>query len=114
MAYQITNSVRSGSIIRVVNDTLTVNIANLSASASETVTETHIRGVTWSTNSSITITRNSEIVLNLYYNGTMNFDDYAHLITSNATSDIVIACSAGTIVLDVVKVATYSPALEGM
>lgn len=114
MAYQITNSVRSGSIIRVVNDTVTVNIANLSASASETISEAHIRGVTWSSNSSITVTRNSEVILNLYYNGTMNFDDYAHLITANATSDIVIACPTGTIVMDVAKVATYSPVLEGM
>jgi hypothetical protein len=114
MAYQITNSVRSGSVIRVVDDTLTVNLANLSASTSETVNEAHIRGVAWTTNSAITITRNSQVLLNLYLNGTMNFDDYAHLITANATSDIVINCTYGTVILDIAKVATYSPALEGM
>jgi predicted transcriptional regulator YheO len=114
MAYEITNSVRSGSIIRVVNQSLTVNVANLSATSSETVTDSHIRNVIWSTNTAITVTRNEEIVLNLYGNGTFNLDDYAHLIAANSSSDIVINCPSGTIILDLAKVATYSPSLEGM
>jgi hypothetical protein len=114
MAYQITNSVRSGSIIRVVNDTVTVNLANLSATSSETVFEAHIRGVLWTANTPVTIARSGETLLNLHGSGVFNLDDYAYTISSNASSDIVITCTSGTLILDVSKVASYSPSLEGM
>ena len=54
MAFEITNTNRSSSIIRV-NDagTTTVYLANLSSGANETITSANIRKVAWSTNGSI-------------------------------------------------------------
>ena len=111
MASKITNSTRGSSVIQVTGaDTLTVNVATgLSTSATEIVTDAHIKRVLWSTNGSITIVRNSEKVLELFGGGDMRFSDYGYSITSNSTSDIVITvASGGTLVLEVAKVATYT------
>jgi hypothetical protein len=111
MASKITNSTRGSSVIQVTGaDTLTVNVAsNLSTSATEIVTDAHIKTVCWSTNGSITIVRNSEKVLELYGSGEMRLGDYGYSITSNSSSDIVITvASGGTLVLGVTKIATYT------
>ena len=111
MATKITNSTRGTSVIQVTGaDTLTVNVAtSLNTSATEIVSEAHIKRALWSTNGSITIVRNSEKVLELYGSGDMRFSDYGYSITTNSTSDIVITvASGGTLVLEVAKVATYT------
>jgi hypothetical protein len=111
MASKITNSTRGSSVIQVTGaDTLTVNVAtSLATSATEIVTDAHIKTVTWSTNGSITIVRNSEKVLELYGSGEMRLGDYGYSITSNSSSDMVITvASGGTLVLEVTKIATYT------
>lgn len=116
MAYKITNSLRSPSIIRVVDGSATVNIANLSSNVSlETVNSASIKRAMWSTNGVITIVRNSEPILTLHGSGDMRFSDSGHSITSNNTSDIVITIStSGTVILEVTKDTTYTTPLEGM
>lgn len=116
MAQEIINSLRSSSIIRVVDPgTYTINIANLSASDSETVESASIKRIMWSTNGSISITRNSVPLLSLHYSGDMRFSDYGYSIANNSSSDIVITITTGgSAVVEVTKQATYNPALEGM
>jgi hypothetical protein len=127
----ITNKLRSSSIIRVVEDpfagsTIKANIslANLSASANETVTSAVIKRVLFATyansgaaaNGTVSIIRNNQIVLSVQGNGEMRFDDYAFSISDNAASTIEITSnnSRGTIIIEVVKEATYANSLVGM
>ena len=117
MTIEITNSLRSASIIRVAGaSSETVALANLSSNvAIETVNSASIKRLMWSTNGSITIARNGETLAELFYSGDMRFSDYGHSLAKNSTSPIVITiASGGTIFLEVTKDATYNPALEGI
>ena len=89
MAFEITNTNRSSSIIRV-NDagTTTVFLANLSSGANETITAANIRKVAWSTNGSIQIVRNSVPILQLHNTGTIQFDELNHVIANNNTVEV--------------------------
>ena len=116
MAFDITNTNRSSSIIRVVDaGTTNVFLANLSSGANETVTAANIRRLTWSTNGSIQITRNSVPLLMLHNAGTMMLDELNHSLANNNTQSIVITVNTGgSIVMEVTKTATYATALTGM
>ena len=115
MAYEITNALRSASIIRVVDGVATIPVANLALNANEVVTSASIKRVMWSTNGTITIVRNSEPILTLHGSGDMRLSDSGHSIANNATSDLVITVStSGSVVLEVTKQATYTTPLEGM
>lgn len=111
MATNIKNTTRGASVIQVTGaGTLTVNVAaDLATSNTEIVTEAHIKAAFWSTNGIITITRNSEKVLEVFGSGQMLLTDYGYNITSNSTSDIEITvASGGTLILEVGKVARYT------
>jgi hypothetical protein len=112
MSTEIKNSFKSSSIIRVTDDTLTVNIADLARDSSETVIFADIKRVMWSTNTAITVTRNGSIVLDLFNSGDMRFSDYGYSLSANNVSPIVVAASSGTIVLEVTKESTFSPSLD--
>ena len=116
MPYEITNTQRSASIIRIADaGTTTVALANLAVDANETVTSANIRRLTWSTNGSIQITRNSVPLLMLHNAGTMMLDELNHSLANNNTSSIVITVNTGgSIVMEVTKSATYATALTGM
>ena len=110
MAYEITNSPRSTSIIRVIDPgTVTVNIANLSVNSNETITGASIKRVLWSTNGSISIARNSTPVLALHGSGDMRFDDYGHTVANTSTGTIAITITTGgTAIVEVSKTAEYA------
>ena len=115
MAFEITNTNRSSSIIRV-NDagTTTVFLANLSSGANETITAANIRKVAWSTNGSIQIVRNSVPILQLHNTGTIQLDELNHVIANNNTQSIVITVNTGgSLVMEVTKEATYATAPGG-
>lgn len=117
MAQEITNSLRSSSVIRLTGaGTATVTLANLSSNTSvETVNSASIKRVMWSTNGSISIARNGETVLELFQSGDMTFTELGHTLAKNSTSSIVITVvSGGTVMLDVTKDTTYSTPLIGM
>jgi len=115
MAYEITNALRSTSIIRVVDGTATIPVANLAVNANEVVSSASIKRVMWSTNGTITIVRNTQPILTLHGSGDMRLSDSGHSIANNATSDLVITVStSGSVVLEVTKQATYTTPLEGM
>ena len=116
MPFEITNTQRSASIIRVVDaGTTTVSLANLAFDANETVSSANIRRLTWSTNGNIQIIRNSVPVLMLHNSGTMMIDELNHSVANNSGSSIVITINTGgSMVMEVTKVATYATALTGM
>lgn len=110
MAYEITNSVRGPSIIRVVDPgTVTVNIANLAVNSNETVTGASIKRVLWSTNGAITIVRNAVPVLQLHNAGDMVLSEVGYSIANTTTGTIGITiATGGTAILEVTKTATYT------
>ena len=115
MPFELINSIRSPSIIRIEGTgTTTVALANLSVNANETVTAANIKRINWSTNGNIQIVRNSVPIASLHGTGEMRLDEYGYSIANNSTSSIVITVNAGgTVVLEVSKETTYATALTG-
>jgi hypothetical protein len=116
MPFEITNSLRSSSIIRVEGTgTTTVSLANLSYDANETVSSANIKRLNWSTNGNIQIVRNTVPIATLYGTGEMRADEFAHSIANNNTSSIVITVtSGGTLLMEVSKQADYATPLTGI
>lgn len=116
MAKEITNSLRSASIIRVVGaGTETIQLANLSAAASETVDSASIKRVMWSTNGNIIIARNGTTLLELHGGGDFRFSEIGHVVANTSTGAITITINTGgTLLMEVTKQTTYSPSLTGM
>jgi len=111
MALEVTNSLRGPSVIRCVEPgTYTINLADLRKNTSiETVTTADIKRVTWSTNGSITIVRNTTPVLSLQGSGEMRFDEFGHSIANNNTANVVVTiATGGTLVMELSKQATFS------
>jgi hypothetical protein len=116
MAYEIINTLRSSSIIRVEGPgTTTVALSNLSVNANETVTAANIKKLHWSTNGNIQIVRNSVPIVSLHGSGEMRLDDSGFTIANNNTSSIVITVNTGgTLFVEMSKEATYATPLTGM
>jgi len=116
MAYEITNTLRGTSIIRVVDaGTYTISLANLAFDVNETVTSASLKKAMWSTGGSIAVTRNSVPIISLYNSGEMRISDFGYSIANNSTSDIVITVTtSGTGIFEVSKQATYTTPLTGM
>lgn len=116
MPYEITNRLHSSSILRVTGaGTTTLELANLSAGAAETVTDASIKKVLWTTNGNIAINRGGVTVATLYNSGEMHFDELGYSLANTATGNVsVVVTTGGTAVLEITKHATYDPALEGM
>jgi len=116
MAYEITNSLRSASIIRVTGaGSANVQLANLATSANENVTAASIKRVMWSTSGSVSVERGGETILTLFGNGELRPSDSGHVIANNSTSHInVTIATGGTAILEVTKDATYTTALTGL
>jgi hypothetical protein len=115
MPFELINSIRSPSIIRIEGTgTTTVALANLSVNANETVTAANIKRINWSTNGNIQIVRNSVPIASLHGTGEMRFDEYGYSVANNSASSIVITVNTGgTVVLEVSKEKTYATALTG-
>lgn len=115
MPFELINSIRSPSIIRIEGTgTTTVALANLSVNANETVTSANIKRINWSTNGNIQIVRNSVPIASLHGTGEMRLDEYGYSIANNSTSSIVITVNTGgTVVLEVSKETTYANSLIG-
>jgi hypothetical protein len=116
MSYEITNSVRSASIIRVTGTTpANIALSDLATSNNELVTSASIKRVLYSTGGTITIQRGTETVLSLYGNGDWRPSDSGHVIANNSTSNIVVTITTGgTALLEVTKQASYTEPLIGM
>ena len=111
MAYEIINTTRGSSIVRVV-DVSTANLALSQFRANptiETVSALSIRKLNWSTNGSIEITRDGAQLFKLSGSGEMRLDDYGHSVANTASGNLAIQIfTGGCIVMEVSKTATYS------
>lgn len=115
MAYEVTNTRRGSSIIRVDGaSTNNVSLADLSTNtALETVTSASIKRLMWSTGGNIAISRDANSVATLYGTGEMRLDDLGHSVANNATANInVVITTGGTCFIEVSKTATYSTDLD--
>ena len=120
MAFEITNQLRSSSIIRVEGaSTVNVNVSQLSTNtALETVLSANIKRIAWSTGGSISIGRHaaSNVLITLatlFNSGQMNFDELGTSLANNNTGNVVVTiATSGTVLLEVSKTATYTTDLD--
>lgn len=123
MPFEIINAVRAKSTIRVVGGVANthINLSALSAQTGETVTSAAIAQVSTSTNGIFRIYRGNSGANNLILelpSAATNLVLYEYDITfaNSATQNVFIehTGTAGTLVMQLAKTATYTPALEGM
>jgi hypothetical protein len=123
MPFEIINAVRAKSTIRVVGGVANthINLSALSAQTGETVSAAAIAQVSTSTNGIFRIYRGNSGANNLILelpSAATNLVLYEYDITfaNNATQNVFIehTGTAGTLVMQLAKTATYTPALEGM
>lgn len=123
MPLEIINAVRAKSTIRVVGGVANthINLSALSAQTGETVTSAAIAQVSTSTNGIFRIYRGNSGASNLILelpSAATNLVLYEYDITfaNSATQNVFIehTGTAGTLVMQLAKTATYTPALEGM
>jgi len=120
MAFEITNQLRSSSIIRVEGaSTVNVNVSQLSTNtALETVLSANIKRIAWSTGGSISIGRHaaSNVLITLatlFNSGQMNFDELGTSLANNNTGNVVVTiATSGTVLLEMSKTATYTTDLD--
>jgi hypothetical protein len=115
MSFEITNTLRSSSIIRVVDvGYANVALANLAFNANETVDSASIKRVNWATTGNIRVLRNGVDVLQLYGTGEIRLDDFGHSIANNSTGNVqILVTTSGTIFLELSKDTSYATALVG-
>ena len=114
MAYEIINTLRNKSLIRVVGaDTVSLTLNNFSTNTStEVVSSVKITQVKWSTNNNIVVTRNTTPLLSLYESGDWNLMAAGMILANSATSNVNITITGdGTCILECAKEATYTPKL---
>jgi hypothetical protein len=120
MAYEITNSLRAKSTIRITGNTATtIELADLAASAAETIANAKITFVASSTDGKWTIRRGGAggtIVLELFGETYLPLTQSDIVVANNSGSNLYFtnSGSGGTLICSVTKDATYSPALTGM
>ena len=122
MPFEIINAVRAKSTIRIVGGAANtaINLSALSAQTGETVTEAAIAQVSATTNGIYRIYRgnNSSGTLIMEISTPINLVLYEYDITfaNNSTANVWVehTGTAGTLVMQLAKTATYSPALTGM
>jgi Tfp pilus assembly protein FimT len=121
MAHEIINAVRAKSTIRVTGNTATlITLSQLSAIESETVTEAAIAQVTSSTDGVWRVYRGDNtsgvLILELANNTNFVLYEYDVSFANSSTSNVYITNSgtAGTLIMQLAKTATYNPVLTGM
>lgn len=121
MAYEIINSVRAKSTIRVTGNTNTlITLSNLAAIPSETVSEAAIAQASGVTDGVWRVYRgndaNGELILELPTFAHFVFYEFDITLASNSSSNVFITNSGtvGTLILQLSKTATYSPPLSGL
>jgi len=116
MPIEITNSLRSSSLIRVEGaGTYYANLDSLAVNSNEVISSANIRRINWSTNGNIQVVRNGNNIVTLHNAGEVKLDEWGHTLANNNTSNVVITVvTGGTLLLEVSKSATYTTPLTGM
>ena len=120
MSVEITNSLRSRSVIRVTGTgATTVSLANLAVNANETVSNAAICHIISSSDATgaWTIKRGGSggtTIAVLYGSNDMPLSQYDISLANSSGSDIYVSNSGadGTLILSVTKTATYATPLE--
>ena len=116
MAYEIINTLRSRTVIRVTGNTATrINLTQLSANSSlETVNSASLTHVITTTDGKWVIYRGNDatgpVLLSLFAQNNLEFSVYDVSFANGATSNIYVTNSGtdGTLIMQFTKVATYS------
>ena len=122
MPFEFINAIRAKSTIRIVGGVANthINLSSLSASSDETVTGAAIAQVSCSTNGIYRIYRGNSsagtLILELCTPANLVLYEYDITFANNATANVFVehTGTAGTLVMQLAKSATYSPALSGM
>lgn len=119
MAYEIINSKRSKSVIRYTGNTATlINIADMAADGTETISSASITHAISSSDGWVRIYRGNDTngVLVLELNGSVDLPlaMYDISVANSSTSNVYITNSGagGTVILNFSKKATYSTNLD--
>jgi len=116
MAYEIINTLRSRTVIRVTGNTATrINLTQLSANSSlETVNSASLTHVITTTDGKWVIYRGNDatgpVLLSLFAQNDLQFSVYDVSFANGATSNIFVTNSGtdGSLIMQFSKVATYS------
>ena len=113
--YEVTKKLRGPTTIRTVGvGTANINTQAQIASTGETLTDVSIKRCSWSTNGNISIAKGGEPLLELHGQGQIDFDtDFSALSNNDINYITVTVATGGSVLLEIGKVATYSPALTG-
>jgi len=122
MPYEILNSKRSKSIIRVTGNTATrVNLNSLSTDqATETITGAAITHVISTTDGFWKVYRGNDntgtLVLDLQSSNDLPLTQYDIVVANNSTANIYVTNSGtgGTLILSLSKTATFNPSLTDL
>lgn len=122
MAYEIVNTLRSRSVLRVTGNTATrINLSQLSTNTQiETVETASINHVISSTDGIWRIYRGDDatgtLILELFDGADLPLNTYDISFANSSTSNIYVTNSGtgGTLVLSLTKQASYNPPLEGI
>lgn len=121
MAHEIINATRAKSTIRVTGNTATlITLSELAKDPAETITEAAIAQVSCVTNGIWRVYRGNntsgELILEIPTLGHFVFYEFDVTLANSATSNVYItnSGSAGTLIMQLAKTATYSPALTSM
>ena len=116
MAYEIINTLRSRTVIRVTGNTATrINLTQLSANSSlETVNSASLTHVITTTDGKWVIYRGNDatgpVLLSLFAQNDLQFSVYDVALANGSTSNIFVTNSGtdGSLIMQFSKVATYS------
>tara|TARA_Y100001972_G_scaffold29389_1_gene36230 strand:+ start:339 stop:701 length:363 start_codon:yes stop_codon:yes gene_type:complete len=111
--YEVTKKLRGPTTIRTVGiGTANIQIQSQVQSTGETLTDITIKRCAWSTNGNILITKGPDPLLELHGQGQIDFDSDFSAIANNSNNCLyVTVATGGSVVLEVGKVATYTPPL---
>jgi hypothetical protein len=118
MPYEIVNSLRAKSFVRVIGNTATtITLSNLARDSTEIVSSASVAQASGVTDGVWRIYRGDNtsgvLILELPAFSHYQFQEFDCIIANNSTSNVHITNSGtvGTLVLQLSKSATYSPAL---
>lgn len=121
MAYEIVNSLKAKSLVRIVGNTATtITLSELAKNNSETVLSASVAQASGVTDGVWRIYRgdstSGELLLELPAFSHYQFYEFDCSLANNATSNIHVTNSGtcGTMILQLAKTATYDPPLLGI
>lgn len=121
MAYEIINTKRSRSVVRITGNTATaINLTALAVDSNETITGASLAHIITSTDGWIRIYRgdntSGNLIVSLYQNNDLPLTQYDISLANTPSANLYITNSGtdGSVILSVTKSATYATPLTGI